>query len=168
MRISCASLGVFLWGGCSQLFMQGPRGAYSHRKMSLSGGKRIKGAESPFWGFPALGADQREARGAGKLRCVFPSKNGFGFGFGFGFDLPGAVGWAPTSGRRKAGASHAVRVRFTLPSSLRLACCMASAASVSDCSWAKRSSSARVTPGCRKRSQPGSSRNNSKGVAQRR
>jgi len=74
-------------------------GAYSHRKMSLNRGKRIKGSESPFWGFPALGADQREARGAGKLRCVFPSKNGFGF------DLP-----AQSAGRRPAGGARQVRL----------------------------------------------------------
>jgi hypothetical protein len=73
----------------------------------------------------------------------------------------------PTNGRRKRAGVHAVCLPFTLSNSLRLARCMANAASVSDCRWAKRSSSSRLTSGRRKLPQCGSSPNNSQGVAHR-
>src|SRR5207302_1356944 len=77
-------------------------------------------------------------------------------------------GRPPTNGRRSVATLHAVCPCLKLPKSLRLARCIASAASVSVCPWAKRSSSARVTPGRKKLSQSGSSPNDSHGVAQRR
>jgi hypothetical protein len=106
-------------------------------------------------------ADQREARGCRKPLCVFPSKKGFGFCL---IEVRG-----PGADQREAQETifQAVCLPFKLPNSLRLAACMARAASVSDCSWAKRSNSARVTPGRKQLSPLGNSRNNSQGVAQR-
>jgi len=58
---------------------------------------------------------------------------------------------------------------LTLPSSLRLARCMASAASVSDCSLGDALQFGQGDAGAQESApQPGSSRNSSKGVAQRR
>ena len=93
--------------------------------------------------FGPCGADQREARRTRKLALVFLSKEGFVFGV-----------W-PDRGRRliadqreaRTATDHAVDLCWRLGKSLRLTRCIASAASVSDWLWAKRSSSASVTLG---------------------
>ena len=147
-------------------------GRSSERPAAVQGARIVRGGGKIFSGFEKIFRSaplrartvlEHGDEGKGGWRCFIgpPCPRAFDF------RLTWADGGSPTNGRRKRAAVHAVCLPFTLPNSLRLARCMANAASVSDWRWAKRSSSTRVMPGRRKLSQRGSSRNNSQGVAQR-
>ena len=98
--------------------------------MSLKPGGEVIGSRASFSDDIVLpAADQREAYRASKLPLCFLSKEGFVFCLWR--PLIGTRDRSPTNGRRGSNR-YALRFGWTLWKSLRLARCMARAASVSD------------------------------------
>jgi hypothetical protein len=103
--------------------------------MSLKTGREEGGSRVPFLVvFGSFGADQREARRGPILVLVFPSEEGFGFCL---YTPHQGMHLIADQREARTAKDHAVFLCWKLRSSLRLALCIARAASVSDWLWAK-------------------------------